>query len=378
MDPLKLSPRACQAGHAMLWLAGVLALLAVIVVVGGGLLWLATRSSPHPRPAGGDRTDQGATYALAGSGTATPDAGYSGPAQPPDPPAPAPEPEPMPAPEPAPEIDLNPQVGDNPVIRPNPSPEPAYEPIPQPVVEQRQPFDNSLGMSFVRVPGADFLICVNETRVRDFKAFVSATGHESEGPTMVLEGSTWNTTSAYDWSSPNYNQSSDYPVTSVSWHDAVAFCQWLTKQERKLGLLRTTEVYRLPTDEEWSIAAGLGREPGTSPMEKEEAGSRRPRYAWGSTWPPPDGAANIMDTHGSPLPVGSFKSSRDSLPDMCGNVWEWCQDDYMPDLGLRVLRGGAWHMQDKAEKEYALAYRHSDEPIRKTTYIGFRVVLESP
>ncbi|HKB89622.1 MAG TPA: SUMF1/EgtB/PvdO family nonheme iron enzyme [Opitutaceae bacterium] len=51
----------------------------------------------------------------------------------------------------------------------------------------------------------------------------------------------------------------------VSWDDAKAFCEWLTKQERGSGALPEGMHYRLPTDEEWSVAVGLDSEPGNTP-----------------------------------------------------------------------------------------------------------------
>ena len=52
-------------------------------------------------------------------------------------------------------------------------------------------------------------------------------------------------------------------------------------------------VFRLPTDEEWSLAVGLEQEEGATPKEKDSKITGV--YPWGTEWPPPDGAGNYAD-----------------------------------------------------------------------------------
>lgn len=75
----------------------------------------------------------------------------------------------------------------------------------------------------------------------------------------------------------------------VSWYDATAFCAWLTTRERRSGVLPAGASYRLPTDQEWSLAVGLGSESGTTPEEKD---SKVRLYPWDTMWAPPPGAGN--------------------------------------------------------------------------------------
>ncbi|MEP6956656.1 MAG: bifunctional serine/threonine-protein kinase/formylglycine-generating enzyme family protein, partial [Chthoniobacterales bacterium] len=103
------------------------------------------------------------------------------------------------------------------------------------------PFTNSLGMKFVPL-GGGLRMAAHETRVQDYDAFCSDTGRARE--------------------QPGFTQTATDPVVQVNWFDANAFCKWLTERERSAGLLDETQSYRLPTDQEWSAAAGLPHEEG--------------------------------------------------------------------------------------------------------------------
>ena len=63
----------------------------------------------------------------------------------------------------------------------------------------------------------------------------------------------------------HFPQDSDHPVVNVSRDDAQAFCDWLTLRERKGERISQSHVYRLPTDLEWSLMAGLEEDQGISP-----------------------------------------------------------------------------------------------------------------
>ena len=107
---------------------------------------------------------------------------------------------------------------------------------------------NSLGQVFVAVPGTTVQCCIWETRVKDFAAFAST------GP--KLDGTNWN--NAFYHAATAVSAGPEYPVVNVSWNDAEAFCAWLTKVERANGKISAAQRYRLPTDDEWSVAVGIG------------------------------------------------------------------------------------------------------------------------
>ncbi len=121
----------------------------------------------------------------------------------------------------------------------------------------------------------------------------------------------------------------DRPVINVSWHDAVAYTEWLSKE--------TGDKFRLPTEAEWEYAARAERETKYSWGEKPNA-----LYANGNEefdWPA-DGY--VKQT----APVASFNANDFGLHDMIGNVQEWTQDCWKYNYNFASPRGKAWAKGD--------------------------------
>lgn len=205
------------------------------------------------------------------------------------------------------------------------------------------------------------LVGEHEVRIQDYAAFTSDTGK------------VWDR-------KPSFSYQNSHPVMNVSWNDAVAFCEWLTTKERAANLIGASSRYRLPTDVEWSAAAGLTDEPGKNPEERHL--SNKTKYPWGNEWPPPSISANLdtaningyQDNYSHTSPVGSFSPNSLHLFDLSGNVAEWCADAWTPGSGERVLRGGSW----LTSKQEALLSSYRSHLIESgfRSDIGFRVVLE--
>jgi formylglycine-generating enzyme required for sulfatase activity len=223
-------------------------------------------------------------------------------------------------------------------------------------VRSGEPYENFLGMKFVPVPSTAVLFGVWDVRVQDYQAFVAATGHGDDPP--------------------SFEQGPTHPVVNVSWSDAQDFCAWLTQKERLAGRLDKNQSYRLPTDAEWSIAAGLDEPHGGTPRSKDR--QIKNVYPWGADWPPPKDAGNYdgslrVDTFKNTSPVGSFAPNKNGLYDMGGNVWQWCQDFFDGKSGSMVVRGGSF--MNVATDNLLLSRRDSYDADTHYILIGFRVVI---
>ncbi|MEM9281799.1 MAG: PEGA domain-containing protein [Verrucomicrobiota bacterium] len=165
---------------------------------------------------------------------------------------------------------------------------------------------------------------------------------------------------------PSYFPSPKHPVDSVTWFEAVRFCDSLNLQEKSLGTLPVGYRYRLPSDSEWS------------------------RFVGGQKL---DGAiSSLFDRKKSTAPVGSLAPNQFGLYDVRGNVWEWVSDWYSqsvvnrtledgstPNLDWvgtdrKVLRGGAWNRS--SQFDLSIGNRVAARPSSEDRYdVGFRVVL---
>ena len=237
---------------------------------------------------------------------------------------------------------------------------------------QAAPWANSLGMTFVPVPGTRVLFCTHETRRRDFAAFA---------PPLVQA-----------------DVADDHPVANVSWLRAHEFCEWLTRHEHEQGTLPAHMSYRLPEDGEWSRAAGLSAESGETPQARHlgQGPQGHAPYAWGREWPPlnahllennagQERALNVpafrsrqllhhTDAWDSTAPVASFQANALGLHDMGGNVAEWTLTSWSPQTNERAIRGASW--DDCQPDALRLDARGALDPRQSRPTIGFRLVLE--
>ena len=248
-------------------------------------------------------------------------------------------------------------------------------------------FTNSLGMKFAPVTvsgGRNVLFGVWETRVKDYAAYAdNQPGVDESWKNLIYKNR-------------RVSPTEDCPVAAVTWEDANSFCNWLTLRERELGKITSRQRYRLPTDEEWSWAVGIGEEEeealrGGSPKDKD---SKVDAYPWGTLkYPPvndegkplgnyadsefqrvfpdiypPDAMQGYSDGYSTTAPVAVFPPGAHGLYDMGGNVAEWCEDIYEEDL--HVIRGASWYYSDHTSLLSSCRFS-----VKRPHAVGFRCVL---
>jgi formylglycine-generating enzyme len=179
----------------------------------------------------------------------------------------------------------------------------------------------------------------------EYQCFLAATGH----PRPPF------------WEDPHF-QNPRQPVVGPSWHDAVAYCEWLSGAGGRR--------YRLPAEAEWERAA--------------RGGAEGAPYPWGQAAPEtlPDYSERWIT---GPEPVGLYAPNGFGLLNMCDNVHEWCADWYDaryyesavarnpqgPERGTRrASRGGSWRHHVKVSR---CAARSSIPPEFKYADYGFRL-----
>ncbi|MFA4907980.1 MAG: SUMF1/EgtB/PvdO family nonheme iron enzyme [archaeon] len=238
---------------------------------------------------------------------------------------------------------------------------------------------------------SDFWMGKYEVTVTEFEKFVSETGYQTDAEkgdgSYCWTGSAWEKKAGVNWrcdAQGNVRRSSElnHPVIHVSWNDAKAYCDWLSR--------KTGKTYRLPTEAEWEYAA--------------RSGGKNYKYSWGNFGPEGKRGGNVADESAKRVwncswawegyddgfaftaPVGSFEPNELGLYDMTGNVWEWCADWYDakyyqkspqtdpqgPSSGMdRVLRGGSWNGEPISVR---WPNRDGNQPDNRSDSSGFRVL----
>lgn len=213
----------------------------------------------------------------------------------------------------------------------------------------------------------DYYMSAKPVSVGSFDAFVRETHYRTEaerGPSggFGVENGKLAQRKAFTWRNPGYPQTDEHPVVIVTWNDAQAFCQWLTKKINR-------EV-ALPSEAQWEYACRAGTT-GARYAEPLDA------VAWhrGNS----DGIASVL---------GAKQANAWGLHDCYGPVWQWCEDFYAPygegnvtdpkqllapsgDKPRRVLRGGSF-LSDASHSRSAERYR-ADAQSRNADN-GFRVI----
>ena len=170
----------------------------------------------------------------------------------------------------------------------------------------------------------------------EFQAFVTATGHESAGCSLVHGDGRLDWERRASWRRPGFEQENDHPAVCVSWTDAQAYARWLSEE--------TGARYGLPSEAEWEYGARAN-----TAGERYWDGASGPQCAYANAgdralgagdWPLP--VVNCTDGAARTAPVGSYGANGFGLHDVLGNVWEWTADCWHDDYRGAPADGSAW------------------------------------
>ena len=193
-----------------------------------------------------------------------------------------------------------------------------------------------------------YALSVTDVTRGDYDQFARATGRP---PSKCRESqSLFARSRGMSWEMPGFEQTGDHPVVCVSWQDAKAYTEWLSR--------KTGERYRLPTQQEWMhvaqaivVASGCG----------------------GGNF----GTESCEDGYPNTAPVGRFPASRYGLFDVVGNVAVWTGDCAKPqkegDCREHVIRGLSWRDERDPAQVWRETTSASDVGYAST---GFRVLRE--
>jgi formylglycine-generating enzyme len=265
---------------------------------------------------------------------------------------------------------------------------------------QIQQVDEPIAMlfpeGFVRIPAGTFTMGSPETEKGRYahetehtvtltKDFYMSKYEVTQREYLAVMGNNPSLFTTTDWGGNAISPDLNRPVETVSWDDAMSYCEKVTASEQAAGRLPAGWEYRLPTEAEWEYACRAGT---STPFHYgNDLRSGMANFDGRSEYD--GGTGTVNNPNGTNLPrtttVGSYAPNAFGLYDMHGNVREWCLDRYGSYPGGsvtdprgastgsdRVFRGGSWAYDARGCRS---AYRDDRVPVHRVSDFGFRPVL---
>ncbi len=183
----------------------------------------------------------------------------------------------------------------------------------------------------------------------EFSAFVRTTGYQTEAEKgdgcFVAKDNAWKKDGSANWRNAGFRQTDAHPVVCVSWNDAQAYAQWISRS--------SGQPYRLPSEAEREYMTRAGSQ--SAFWWGDSISTTQANYDGNYSY----NGSPKGEYRGGTVPVHSFEANPWGLYNVHGNVWEWVEDwfhesyDGAPTDGsawlsggeqkYRVLRGGSWY-----------------------------------
>ncbi len=232
---------------------------------------------------------------------------------------------------------------------------------------------------------------------REFAATGYRTDAEKAGTVYGEKGDgTLGVVNDLSWKNPGFTQADDHPAVVLSWNDAKAFCDWLSKKSGRKVRLPSEAEYEFANRAGTATAYQWGNNPddgrGWANCGDQSAKKKYPKWTMTFSWD---------DGYVYTSPVKKFKANAFGLYDMNGNAGNWCEDFYAKEYfktrptvdvdpkgpasgdeetsvfdqkkyASRVLRGGGWRY---STWDCRSAHRGYGTPDLRLYSLGFRVVV---
>ena len=171
--------------------------------------------------------------------------------------------------------------------------------------------------------------------IREYMIFVEDT--QTHYPEWLEKDNKYNIESGTNNYYKKMNLSNKASIIGVSWHDAVAFCEWLST--------KTKDNYRLPTETEWEYACRAGT---TTKWSFGEGEKELGKYAWYDK-----NSYDLGETHKDygTHKVGTKIKNSWGVYDIHGNVREWCEDWYVDNYNSTPKNGNS---NDNGNQKYKI------------------------
>ena len=249
-----------------------------------------------------------------------------------------------------------------------------------------QDLGNGVFLEMVHIPGGTFLMGSPENE--ESSSSDESPQHQVTVPSFFMgkypvTQKQWQAVAALEKvridleSDPSRFKGDNLPVERVSWDDAQEFCARLSQKANK--------IYRLPSEAEWEYACRAGT---TTPFYfGETISTDLANYDGNSTY----GSGVKGEYRKQTTEVGKFPANSFGLYDMCGNIWEWCEDEWHENYinaptdgsawldgsnnNIRLLRGGSWFNLPRLCRS---ANRGGNRRDIRDIDLGFRLAISPP